>query len=242
MVPRRCRTHLTPETAPSMIHRSSLGTFTSQLKTWTLLAALGGLLVARRWASSVAGPAWSWRSASRSLLNVGVYWFSDRLALKANGARPLQPGEAPQFERIVRDLTGRAGIPMPSLYIIDRPEPNAFATGRNAEPRGGRGDHGHPRHHGRAPAARRPGPRDQPHHQPGHARRHHRGDHRRRPSRSSATWRCGPRCSAVATTRDGVPDAPDAPLGDPGAHRGDHHPAVGVARRGSTARTSPALS
>ena len=65
------------------------------------------------------------------MLNVGVYWFSDRIALKANGARPMQPGEAPQVERIVRDLTGRAGIPMPALYIIDRPEPNAFATGRN---------------------------------------------------------------------------------------------------------------
>jgi len=64
------------------------------------------------------------------VLNVGVYWFSDRLALKANGARPLQPGEAPQVERIVRDLSGRAGIPMPRLYIMDRPEPNAFATGR----------------------------------------------------------------------------------------------------------------
>jgi heat shock protein HtpX len=114
-----------------MIHRSSLGTFTSQLKTWTLLAAMGGLLI-------LVGGLVGGRTGLvvalgfALLLNFGMYWFSDRIALKANGARPLQPGEAPQFQRIVRDLTGRAGIPMPSLYLMDRPEPNAFATGRNA--------------------------------------------------------------------------------------------------------------
>lgn len=113
-----------------MIHRSSLGTFTSQLKTWVLLAALGGLLVA---VGAIVGGRTGLIVALvlALLLNVGMYWFSDRIALKANGARPMQPGEAPQVERIVRDLAGRAGIPMPALYIIDRPEPNAFATGRN---------------------------------------------------------------------------------------------------------------
>ena len=89
-----------------------------------LLVAVGGLVGGRTGLVVALGFA--------LVLNVGMYWFSDRLALKANGARPLQPGEAPQFQRIVRDLTGRAGIPMPSLYLIDRPEPNAFATGRNA--------------------------------------------------------------------------------------------------------------
>jgi heat shock protein HtpX len=94
-----------------------------------LLAALGGLLVA------VGGILGGQSGMLIALvlavaLNVGVYWFSDRLALKANRARPLKPGEAPEVERIVRDLSGRAGIPMPSLHIIDRPEPNAFATGR----------------------------------------------------------------------------------------------------------------
>jgi len=113
-----------------MIYRSSLGTFTSQLKTWVLLAALGGLLVA---VGAIVGGRTGLivALAFALLLNVGMYWFSDRIALKANGARPMQPGEAPQVERMVRDLTGRAGIPMPALYIIDRPEPNAFATGRN---------------------------------------------------------------------------------------------------------------
>jgi heat shock protein HtpX len=111
-----------------MIERSFSG-LTSQLKTLVLLAALGGLLVA------VGGILGGQSGMLIALvlavaLNVGVYWFSDRLALKANRARPLKPGEAPEVERIVRDLSGRAGIPMPSLHIIDRPEPNAFATGR----------------------------------------------------------------------------------------------------------------
>ncbi len=111
-----------------MIERS-LGGLTSQLKTVALLGALGGLLVV---VGGVLGGQTGLLIAlvMAVVLNVGVYWFSDRLALKANSARPLQPGEAPQVERIVRDLSGRAGIPMPSLYLIERPEPNAFATGR----------------------------------------------------------------------------------------------------------------
>ena len=65
-----------------MIHRSSLGTFTTQLKTWTLLAALGGLLI-------VVGGLVGGRTGLivalgfALLLNVGMYWFSDRIALKA---------------------------------------------------------------------------------------------------------------------------------------------------------------
>lgn len=111
-----------------MIERS-LHTASSQLKTVALLAALGGLLVA---VGGILGGQSGLLIALvlAVVLNVGVYWFSDRIALKANGARPLRPGEAPQVERIVRDLSGRAGIPMPSLHIIERPEPNAFATGR----------------------------------------------------------------------------------------------------------------
>ena len=111
-----------------MIERS-LHTASSQLKTVVLLAAMGGLLVA---VGGILGGQSGLLIALvlAVVLNVGVYWFSDRIALKANGARPLRPGEAPQVERIVRDLSGRAGIPMPSLHLIERPEPNAFATGR----------------------------------------------------------------------------------------------------------------
>jgi heat shock protein HtpX len=113
-----------------MIHRSTFGSFSSQLRTWVLLAALGGLLVAV--GAVVGGRAGMVIALVMALVvNVGVYWFSDRIALKANGARPMGPDEAPAVERMVRDLTGRAGIPMPALYLIDRPDPNAFATGRS---------------------------------------------------------------------------------------------------------------
>jgi heat shock protein HtpX len=111
-----------------MIERSR-GNGPSQLRTVILLAALGGLLVAV--GGILGGRAGLFLALVLAVvLNGGVYWFSDRVALRANRARPLKPGEAPELERIVRDLSGRAGIPMPSLHIIERPEPNAFATGR----------------------------------------------------------------------------------------------------------------
>jgi heat shock protein HtpX len=109
---------------------SSADRFTNQLKTWVLLAALGGLLVA------VGGFLGGREGLTFALLfavvlNFGVYWFSDKIALKINRARPVQPGELPEVERILTDLAGRAGIPKPPLYLIERPEPNAFATGRS---------------------------------------------------------------------------------------------------------------
>jgi heat shock protein HtpX len=112
-----------------MIH-SSTGTFTNQLKTFALLAALAGLLMA---VGLVVGGQSGLIIAFlfAMVMNVGVYWFSDRLALRANGARPLQPGELPFYEATVRDVAGRAGLPMPALSVIDRPAPMAFATGRS---------------------------------------------------------------------------------------------------------------
>jgi heat shock protein HtpX len=104
--------------------------FTNTLKTWTLMAALGALLV-------FVGGLLGGRSGLvlalvlAVVMNGVVYWSSDTLALKANGARPLAPGEEPRVERIVGALARQAQLPMPRLYIVDRPEPNAFATGRN---------------------------------------------------------------------------------------------------------------
>ncbi len=104
----------------------------NSLKTWTLLAALGGLLIA-------VGGLLAGRSGLVVALvfavamNAFVYWKSDTLALKANGARELKPGELPDLRRIVADLASRAGLPMPRLYIVERPEPNAFATGRDPQ-------------------------------------------------------------------------------------------------------------
>ncbi len=106
--------------------------FSNTLRTWTLLAALGGLLV------FVGGLLGDQSGMVLALLfavamNGFVYWKSDTLALKANGARELAPGEAPELRVIVSELAARMVIPQPRLYIVDRPEPNAFATGRDPE-------------------------------------------------------------------------------------------------------------
>jgi heat shock protein HtpX len=61
----------------------------------------------------------------------GSYWFSDKVAVKAARAKPVTEPEAPQLYAIVRDLTQRADMPMPAIYIAESSQPNAFATGRN---------------------------------------------------------------------------------------------------------------
>ena len=66
-------------------------------------------------------------------MNVLSYWNADRLVLAMNRAREVDQGSAPEFYGIVRDLAGKAGLPMPRVYVADNPQPNAFATGRNPE-------------------------------------------------------------------------------------------------------------
>ena len=73
-------------------------------------------------------------------MNLGAYFFSDQMALAMSGAKPISESEAPQLYQMVRELTTRAGLPMPRLYVIPQDQPNAFATGRNPQARGGRGD------------------------------------------------------------------------------------------------------
>jgi heat shock protein HtpX len=65
--------------------------------------------------------------------NVFAYWNSDRLALRAHGAVEVDERTAPGLVGMVRDLSRRAGLPVPRVYLIDNPQPNAFATGRNPE-------------------------------------------------------------------------------------------------------------
>lgn len=65
--------------------------------------------------------------------NVYAYWNSDTLALRATGAVEVDERSAPDLVRMVADLSQRAGIPMPRVYIIENDQPNAFATGRNPE-------------------------------------------------------------------------------------------------------------
>jgi heat shock protein HtpX len=102
----------------------------NNFKTGILLIALTALLV---YVGSLLG---GQQGATIALglalvMNVGAYWFSDRLVLRMYRARPVTEAEAPELYGIVADLSQRAGIPMPKVYVIPTETPNAFATGRN---------------------------------------------------------------------------------------------------------------
>ena len=66
-------------------------------------------------------------------MNVGSYWFSDRIVLRVTGAEPLSRTAAPDLHATTERLAARAGIPTPGLYLVPDPQPNAFATGRSPE-------------------------------------------------------------------------------------------------------------
>ena len=67
------------------------------------------------------------------VMNVGAYWFSDKLVLRMYNARQVDASTAPEFYTMVQELARYADLPMPKVYIIDEDSPNAFATGRNPE-------------------------------------------------------------------------------------------------------------
>jgi heat shock protein HtpX len=67
------------------------------------------------------------------VMNFGTYWFSDKMVLRMYGAQELTQTDNPQLFQMVHELTARAGLPMPKLYVIRGDQPNAFATGRNPE-------------------------------------------------------------------------------------------------------------
>jgi heat shock protein HtpX len=102
----------------------------NNMKTVGLLAALGAVIV-------LVGQAWGGTNGAvialgiAAVLNFGMYFFSDKLALRASGARPIADGELPQVHSIVGKLAQMENMPMPKLYYIDSPQPNAFATGRS---------------------------------------------------------------------------------------------------------------
>ncbi|MDP1793877.1 MAG: zinc metalloprotease HtpX [Acidimicrobiales bacterium] len=102
------------------------------IKTYVLLAALGGALVL------IGGGLGGSSGATIGLLLGlamcgGSYWFSDKLAIKASGAVPVTEAEMPEYYAIVRELAQKADMPMPRLYISPDMQPNAFATGRNPQ-------------------------------------------------------------------------------------------------------------
>ena len=65
--------------------------------------------------------------------NFFAYWFSDKMVLRMYNARQVDDATAPEFVAMIRELSANAGLPMPKVYLIDEPAPNAFATGRNPE-------------------------------------------------------------------------------------------------------------
>lgn len=102
------------------------------LKTTFLLAVLAVLFV------SVGSMLGGKNGATIALImaavmNMGAYWFSDKIVLAMYRAREVTDREAPELHSIVRELTMRAHIPMPKVYIMENPTPNAFATGRNPD-------------------------------------------------------------------------------------------------------------
>jgi heat shock protein HtpX len=100
------------------------------MKTTLFLGALTGLFLLI--GSAIGGTTGMFIALLLAVgMNMGAWWFSDKLALKMSGARPVTPEEAPQLHHMVTTLAQRAGIPKPAVYLIDSPMPNAFATGRS---------------------------------------------------------------------------------------------------------------
>jgi heat shock protein HtpX len=99
-----------------------------------LLASLTALLA---WAGqAVGGAAGLWFAlAVAAVMNIGTYWFADRIVLRMHDAQEVSPVQFPELYAMVHELAVRADLPMPKLYIVPEEAPNAFATGRN--PRNG---------------------------------------------------------------------------------------------------------
>ena len=103
---------------------------TNTLKVGVLLTLLTAALVLL--GRAIGGPGGMILAFGFAILtNVVSYWFSDKIVLKMTRARQIGPNDAPQLFALTQDLANRAGVPMPRLYIINDPQPNAFATGRN---------------------------------------------------------------------------------------------------------------
>jgi heat shock protein HtpX len=101
-------------------------------KTLLLLSVLGGVLVGAGYL--IGGPQTALIFLFIAVaINMGSWFFSDKLALAAARAKPVSEQDDPRLYQMVRDLTTRAGLPMPKLYVIPQEQPNAFATGRNPE-------------------------------------------------------------------------------------------------------------
>jgi len=104
----------------------------NNIKTVLLLGAMTGLFL---FVGGAAGGESGMLIALifAAIMNVGAYWFSDKIVLRAYRAEELSELDFPHIYRMVQQLTAKAEIPMPKLYVLNQDSPNAFATGRNPE-------------------------------------------------------------------------------------------------------------
>jgi len=104
----------------------------NQFKTFFLMLVLTVLFI-------LVGTAIGGRSGAiyafifAALMNFFSYWFSDKIVLRMYGAKEVSQSEAPELYGIVAELTSKASLPMPKVYIMENDTPNAFATGRNPQ-------------------------------------------------------------------------------------------------------------
>ncbi len=105
-------------------------------KTWFLMTMFLVLFIALGYGASLyfGNPSILFGAIIFSLVtNVGSYWFSDKLVVRMTGAQPVTRDQYPELWNVVENLSITAGLPMPKIYVVNDPAPNAFATGRNPE-------------------------------------------------------------------------------------------------------------
>ena len=101
-------------------------------RTALLMAAMTGLFLGAGWLiGGASGAMIAFLIAAG--MNLFAYWNSDKMLLRMHGAQEVGPREAPELFGLVQQLSGRAGLPMPRVYVVDTAQPNAFATGRNPQ-------------------------------------------------------------------------------------------------------------
>lgn len=104
----------------------------NSFKTVMLLAAMTALFMGLGYTFGGAGGALV-ALAFAAAMNLFTFWNADKIVLRMHNAREVDGRSAPQLVGIVHRLAAQAGLPMPKVYLIDSPHPNAFATGRNPE-------------------------------------------------------------------------------------------------------------
>lgn len=103
-------------------------------RTWFLMATFFIVVMMIGWAASLyfRNPGILYGFVAFSMfMNIFSYWFSDKIVLSMYGAEPIKKADNPELWNVVENLCITAGLPMPKLYVIDDPAPNAFATGRD---------------------------------------------------------------------------------------------------------------